>query len=126
MTALASPAFAGDLRGSMKKSVAESVQAVAPKPAPAENPYKMASIALIVGGGAIAVYGFTHATGAELSSNNTGTSISAKETHNTGLGLLGVGAAGLGAVLFAVGQKQVHPEVGFGRRGAYLGAKWHW
>lgn len=126
LTTFATPAFAGDLRTSMKRAVAEAAQASVPKPAPTKNPYLAAAGALVLGGGVIAVYGFTHTTGVEVGSNTTGTSVSAKETHNTTLGVIGLGIAAVGGVLFSVGQKKVSPQVSFTPRGASISSRWSW
>ncbi len=126
MTAFATPAFAGDLKTSMKRAAVEAAQASVPQPAPARNPYLAASAALVVGGAAIAIYGFTHVTGASASTNTAGTSFTATETHNTTLGVVGLGIAAVGGGLYFAGQKKVHPEVSFTPGGASISGRWRW
>lgn len=126
LATFSTPAFAGDLKSSMRRAAVEAAQ-TAPRQAPAENPYKVGALALMIGGAAIAVYGFTHTNGAEISSNTTGTSVGVKETKSTGIGFVGLGVAGLGAVMYGMGEKKkAHPEVSFGRHFAAVGARVRW
>jgi hypothetical protein len=86
----------------------------------------MAALAMIIGGAGIAIYGFTHVTGASASTNTTGTTFTATETHNTTLGVIGLAIAAGGGVLYGVGQKKVSPEVSFGHREAKISGRWRW
>jgi hypothetical protein len=54
-------------------------------------------LGLIVGGGVLALYGFSHTTGLEVGTNTTGTVVTATEKHATGVGFAGLGIAGVGA-----------------------------
>lgn len=122
----ATPAFAGDLRKEIPKAIAEAIQ-VAPRPAPRENPYKTGALVMVVGGGALAAYGFTHTTGAEVTTNSSATTFSAKETKSTGIGLVGLAVAAGGGVLYAMGEKKkASPQVSFGKGGLRVGGRVRW
>ncbi len=123
---VASPALAGDLRKDSRGVAAATAQSPVPLTAPAENPYRFAALGLVVGGGALAVYGFTHTNGAEVTSNSTGTSVSAKETKSTGVGFVGLGIAAVGGFVYMAGERKVHPEVSFGAKTAKLGVRVRW
>ena len=75
-----------------------------------ENKMLWPGVSLLAAGGLLALYGFTHTTGAEISSNESGTSIGISEKHATGVGIAGLGLAGLGAFLLAKGQSEARPN----------------
>lgn len=113
--ALASPSFAGDLRDSLRKVVEEGAQ----QPTPASgNRYLWPGIALLAGGAAVALYGFSHTTGAEVTFNSdpfgTRGNIGIEEKKSTGVGLAGVGVSALGAVLIALGARSASPSITVG------------
>jgi len=132
--AFATPVFAADdpdFRSSMRKFVEESAKDAAPQ-ASAKNPYKPAAFALMAAGVGIAVYGFTHTTGAKVDVNLTesgGASSTVKETKATGIGLAGVGLAAAGGVVYMLGEKKaqsMQPQVAFGPNYARVGGTVRW
>lgn len=127
----ATPAFADDRekRVDFRSSVRRVVEAqpLIPKAAPARNPYKGAAIGLMTGGLALAVYGFTHTTGAEAKMNET--SVSVKETKATGIGVAGIAVAALGGVVYVAGERKasrMQPQISFSLNRAMVGGKVKW
>lgn len=94
-------------------------------PAPARNPYKMGSIALMGGGAALLVIGLLQERGAEVGTNFSGTSITVTEKggSKTALIALGASAIGGGVALYAWGEnKKVRPQLRGDRSGLSLSA----
>ena len=94
-------AYAGPLRDAVNRAAQTSRPA---KTATGENKLLWPGVALLGIGGAVALYGFAHTTGAEVATNTAGTSISVSEKHSTGVGFAGLAIAGLGGVLLVKGQ----------------------
>lgn len=99
---MSNAAFAGPLSDAAKAAAAQSVRAQKK----AENKLLWPGIGLIAGGATLALYGFSHTTGAEVGTNSSLTSVSIKEKHATGVGVTGLAIAGVGGALVLVGQKQ--------------------
>lgn len=106
-----SVAFAGPLKDSVSK-------AQVPPPA-RENRLLWPGVSVLGAGMAVALYGFTHTTGASISTNASGTSINVEEKKSTGVGFAGLAIAGTGAFLIYKGandaKKRPSIAVGPGR-----------
>lgn len=120
---LAKPAFAGDLLASAKKEAealaAEQSAQSAPSPA-SRNALLWPGVALLGGGVGLALYGFKTVTGPETMAEVTDLSITSGNINNhatgAGVGILGVGLAAAGAVLFSKGIRRAPSvQVGSGR-----------
>ncbi len=113
--ALALPASAGPIARAAEQVAKEAAQA--PPKTTAKNRYLLPSLALIGGGTTVALIGFLHTTRhsidpvfltpAVLAANpylaDQLMLVTGYATHNTALGVAGIGVAGAGAVLLAVG-----------------------
>ena len=99
-------AFA-DLRSSITEQAALAAQQQA-APATAPNPYKTPAIGLMAAGAGLLVWGLAQDRGAEVSTNQTGTSVSVRETggSKTALISLGLGAGAGGALLWFLGENK--------------------
>lgn len=106
---LGRPAFAEELKPSIKKSIADvqaSMLATADQARPNapnqndDNKYFWPAVLLMSGGGVVALYGMTHDTGIACSSNSTVTSVSCGVTKSKATIFTGIGMVGVGAFLF--------------------------
>src|SRR5687767_2401376 len=75
-------AFAGPLKDAVTK-------AQVPPPA-RENKLLWPGVSVLGAGMAVALYGFSHTTGASISTNTSGTSINVEEKKSTGIGFAGL------------------------------------
>ena len=100
------PAFA-DLRDSVGQQATLAAQQQTAS-APATHPYKKPAMVLMAGGAGLLVLGLLQERGAEVSTNQSGTAVSVKETggSKTALTALGVAAGGGGAVLWFLGNNK--------------------
>lgn len=97
--------------GPLRDAVARAGQTTRPaRAASGENKMLWPGLALVGAGTLLALYGFTHATGAEIGSNQAGTSVSISEKHATGVGFAGLAVAGVGGALLMIGSKQSQPN----------------
>jgi hypothetical protein len=141
MLSIGAPAFAGDLTDSAARaasSLAEQQRSAGKRVGASfsqarpnasgsdENPYFIASIALMGAGGLVAIYGLTHETGIECT--GSGLSVACSTTKSTGTAIAGVAIAGVGAFLFYRGeqQKKSSPEIVAGPHGITLRQHLRW
>lgn len=122
--AFAAPAFAaGPIATSAARAAGQLAKA--PETTRRANPYLWPSVGMMGGGATLAAIGFLRTTGAEVNvgncnyydTSNTSCSIPAKEKHNTGLAIAGLGVAGAGVALMMIGEgKRGKPlaDVSFG------------
>lgn len=103
-------AFAGPLKEAIAK-------AQVPPPA-RENKLLWPGLSVLGAGMAVALYGFTHTTGASISTNTSGTSINVEEKKSTGIGFAGLAIAGAGAFLIYKGANDAKklPSIAVGPR----------
>lgn len=103
-------AFAGPLKEAVAK-------AQVPPPA-RENKLLWPGLSVLGAGMAVALYGFTHTTGASISTNTSGTSINVEEKKSTGVGFAGLAIAGAGAFLIYKGANDAkrRPAIAVGPR----------
>lgn len=117
---LPSAAFAQSIRESAAKEVAKLAQAQTQRPSSAgENPYRTPAIVLMGGGAALALVGLEM----KSCSIGIGTDYSVNCGSNKGVMFAGLGAAGLGAVLFARGESQRRPFIAAIPGGVYIGKR---
>jgi len=97
--------------GPLRDAVTRAGQATRPvKSGTGDNKMLWPGVGLLAAGGLLALYGFTHTTGAEINTNTSGTSISVSEKKSTGVGFAGLAIAGVGGVLLVMGQNQAKPN----------------
>jgi hypothetical protein len=107
MLLFSNTAFAGPLR----EAINHAAQTTRPaKASTGENKMLWPGITLLSLGGLVALYGFSHVTGGDVTTNATGTSISVSEKHSTGVGVAGLAIAGAGGFLLVHGQNQARPD----------------
>lgn len=111
------PAFA-DIRESAAREAALAAQQGTPGNGSHSQNLLYSGAALIGAGAILAVYGFTHTSGASISTNSSLTSVSVDEKHPIGVGIAGLGAMGVGGYLLT---KWKHsPDVQFGPQGVAI------
>ena len=105
-TMTASTTFAGDLQDSIARAAASQTQAQTTANRP--NRYLWPGIALLGGGTVMALAGFLRPNGVEVTIQPTLLFVPAvrvQTTHNIGLGVTGLGVAGVGGVLLILGAR---------------------
>lgn len=109
--------YALDFEKTVRKAVRESATQAQQVPTPKKNLYLWPGVALIAGGSALAIVGFTRTGEITISGTGASTRVTTGEKHNTALGVVGLGIAGAGAfALWAGDKKRSSPAVTFGPR----------
>lgn len=115
--ALATPAFAGDLRESAAKAAAEQATA---RRAPMPKAYLWTGTTLFVGGMAVGLYGFLNNKNGEFPEFGEANST------NRALGTAGLVTAFIGGTVLFLGERRASPSVTFapGRMTVVKTVKW--
>jgi hypothetical protein len=115
--ALATPAFAGDLRESVAKAAAEQTTA---RRAPMPKAYLWTGTTLFVGGMAVGLYGFLNNKNGEFPEFGEANST------NRALGTAGLVTAFIGGTVLFLGERRASPSVTFapGRMTVAKTVKW--
>ena len=105
-TLTASTAFGGDLQDSIARAAASQTQQQTTTSRP--NRLLWPGIALVGGGTVMALVGFLRPNGVEVTIQPTPSfvpAVSVRTTHSVGLGVTGLGVAGVGGVLLILGAR---------------------
>jgi hypothetical protein len=120
--AVATPVSAGDLATSAAREVEKLAAEQSGSAAKSgKNELLWPGVGILAGGLVLALYGFSHTTGATVNigtnSSGTSSSITAKEEHATGVGIAGLAAAGVGGFLIWKGSQDAkRPSIQIGPR----------
>lgn len=104
---VAEPVFAGDLATSISKAATELAEQQRPA-ARGDNPYMIPGLALIGGGGVLAILGMLSTSSVTCTSTDTRntSTVACDSGNNKGMLFGGLGIAGVGVFLLMKGEKE--------------------